>query len=438
MKRLSRRQRWLVFTGLLAAGVGVVLVAALRGNGRDGYPVTPEGWAALWDEAAQASGRTPGEGWDVWLAVAAEVEAAVGDATAIDLDRAARALDRLADQERFTFPYPPGVSGIDVQSAQIAHVSVMRDSVRHAVLNGFERALIDGDQDAAAAWLRRGVDVMRVTDGLGGTPAAMTRIALERIMLDLMRRRVLEGGELGAGMLDAMGTTDLAWALRGDKTVQLGTMSQWIDEMPYWRDLLVADDQMDLYAAFMDDWLRAVESGDPVDMESLDRRSQRWSKNAAWSWVRRPVLAYVMPTWHGSLMQMHSTSAFERGALQVMQGLNQHRDTHGRFPERLEELVPDWLSALPTDPFASDGRIRYVLLDAEENDPMLAYVLYSVGINGKDEGGMEDPLLSGMGLRNEHHTGDHVFNRTDRVLGTPGSVGNGAGSPAEPSPGGPP
>jgi hypothetical protein len=434
MTRLSRRQRRLVFTGLLAAGVGVILIAALRRNGRDGYPVTPAGWAAMWDEAARASGRTPGESWDVWLGAAAEVKAAVGDATAIDLDRAARALDLLADQQRFTFSYPPGLSGTDVQSAQIGQYSPMRDAVRHAVMQGFERAMINGHQEEAAAWLRRGVDVMRVTDGTGCATSAMTRIALERIMHDLMRRYVLAGGELDDGMLDAIGDTDLAWALRGEKVVELGTMSQWIDEMPFWRDLLVADDQMDLYAAFMDDWLRAVESGDPAGMEVLDRESERWGKNAAWSWVRRPVLAYVMPTWHGSLMRMQTTAALERDALRVMQALNSHRSARGRFPERLDELVPEWLGGLPTDPFASDGRIRYVLLDAE-SDPSLAYVLYSVGINGTDEGGMEDPLLSGMGLANQNHTGDHVFNRTDRALGTPAGAagGSGAGSPTDPS-----
>ena len=55
-------------------------------------------------------------------------------------------------------------------------------------------------------------------------------------------------------------------------------------------------------------------------------------------------------------------------------------DRSGR-PDGLEELVPDYLPAIPLDPFASDGRgIGY----RPKGDPP---VLYSVGVNGIDEKG---------------------------------------------------
>jgi hypothetical protein len=40
--------------------------------------------------------------------------------------------------------------------------------------------------------------------------------------------------------------------------------------------------------------------------------------------------------------------------------LRVYRDQHGRWPARLEALVPEWLEAVPEDPFAPDAPIRYM------------------------------------------------------------------------------
>ena len=54
---------------------------------------------------------------------------------------------------------------------------------------------------------------------------------------------------------------------------------------------------------------------------------------------------------------------------------------HGRRPETLSELVPEYLSAVPLDPLAADDRpIRYL-----PNAPKP--ILYSVDENGDDDGG---------------------------------------------------
>ncbi len=53
----------------------------------------------------------------------------------------------------------------------------------------------------------------------------------------------------------------------------------------------------------------------------------------------------------------------------------------GQRPARLEDLVPDYLPAVPADPFADDGRTLGYLPDAEPP------VLYSVGPDGVDDGG---------------------------------------------------
>ncbi len=56
---------------------------------------------------------------------------------------------------------------------------------------------------------------------------------------------------------------------------------------------------------------------------------------------------------------------------------------NGRLPENLNELVPQFLSAVPIDPF-DGGSLRYHRLAK-------GYVIYSVGSDGHDDGGREKP-----------------------------------------------
>ena len=59
------------------------------------------------------------------------------------------------------------------------------------------------------------------------------------------------------------------------------------------------------------------------------------------------------------------------------------RLVHGQLPENLNELVPQFLPAVPSDPF--DGApLRYHRLAK-------GYVIYSVGADGHDDGGREKP-----------------------------------------------
>jgi len=55
----------------------------------------------------------------------------------------------------------------------------------------------------------------------------------------------------------------------------------------------------------------------------------------------------------------------------------------GRWPASLAELCPAYLKAVPRD-FFSQGSLVY-------RPGGQGYVLYSVGINQRDDGGVEDP-----------------------------------------------
>lgn len=60
--------------------------------------------------------------------------------------------------------------------------------------------------------------------------------------------------------------------------------------------------------------------------------------------------------------------------------LQAYRQDHGAYPPSLTALVPGYLKVMPTDPFALSGPVRYKRIGAK-------YALYSVGPDGKDDGG---------------------------------------------------
>jgi len=64
------------------------------------------------------------------------------------------------------------------------------------------------------------------------------------------------------------------------------------------------------------------------------------------------------------------------------------KNRHGKFPEQLSQLVPDILSEVPTDPFSGKSLIY-------RKTPS-GFIVYSVGSNGKDDGGKETREITRM------------------------------------------
>ena len=68
-----------------------------------------------------------------------------------------------------------------------------------------------------------------------------------------------------------------------------------------------------------------------------------------------------------------------RDATEVAIALTLWKRRHGQWPERLEQLVPDLLPAVPPD--RADGKpLRYVVRDGQA-------VVYSIGQDRDDDGG---------------------------------------------------
>ncbi|MCP4592812.1 MAG: hypothetical protein GY842_18920 [bacterium] len=87
----------------------------------------------------------------------------------------------------------------------------------------------------------------------------------------------------------------------------------------------------------------------------------------------------------------------------IMVALNRFRQARQRYPERLEELVPAFIAALPTDPFC-DSSYGYRRVETDD------YLLYCCGRDGDDDGG--EPMRGGGGDGEPWRmgdVGDHVY-----------------------------
>lgn len=73
----------------------------------------------------------------------------------------------------------------------------------------------------------------------------------------------------------------------------------------------------------------------------------------------------------------------EYAAMRLAIACKRHERKYGKLPENLQALVPEFLPAVPIDPF--DGQpFRYA---------PARRIIYSVGLNGVDDGGVGDPLI---------------------------------------------
>ena len=81
---------------------------------------------------------------------------------------------------------------------------------------------------------------------------------------------------------------------------------------------------------------------------------------------------------------------------QVGAALERYHTEHGSYPATLEALVPGQLSSLPSDPWGSPGA---TLLYRAADDELGPVVLYSVGPDGLDNGGIGLSLATGRGDR---------------------------------------
>lgn len=81
----------------------------------------------------------------------------------------------------------------------------------------------------------------------------------------------------------------------------------------------------------------------------------------------------------------------QAGGVRLLLAIELFRAERGGPPESLADLVPDFIPALPTDPYAPDGQFRYKRIDAATDPEGRDFLLYTVAADGIDDGGVPAP-----------------------------------------------
>src|SRR5262249_51323946 len=92
-----------------------------------------------------------------------------------------------------------------------------------------------------------------------------------------------------------------------------------------------------------------------------------------------PLVARQLAWYAERISESHRASRAELRSAVAALAAERFRRRHGRWPERLEELVPDFLEKLPPDPFAGGPLLFKRLADG--------VVIYSAGPDERDDDG---------------------------------------------------
>ena len=403
-----KKGAWLAALVLALVVGAVIALVVFRASTTPSYPTTPQGWAARWEAAAAEFGRTPGENWDVWLDVFAELD------TATDRARVAELTDRLRPIERFTVPVPGAIGTLVTFDQATETLGKTRRPVVEVIIPALHDTLAAGDFDGAADWLERAWALARVTDASGTIIGGMVQTAITTAVYESLRPHLPAIAKSGHARvreaMNAVAIADPLWSLRMERELGLGVIQ---DDMA--DSLLMAKDQLRLYDQALIDWSLYESTGDVKARERVRRLAERLNTSTIYN-RRRMALDMMLPALDRVGPSFRAGIA-ERDATRVMLALESYHTVHGQYPDTLDALVPAYLDRLPPDPFRPAQSFGYRRVDSA--DMSGAYLLYTVGADGVDDGGQPAAPNSGNPLTNPNVSGDHVFKQTRAVPAIP-------------------
>jgi hypothetical protein len=148
----------------------------------------------------------------------------------------------------------------------------------------------------------------------------------------------------------------------------------------------------------------------PAELEQVDKHAVTWSEvmQGERLFMRHELqksfnpLRWLVGWWQNRQLikkaeAKHDLMVARRGLLTTELALRCYQAEQGRGPERLDQLVPKYLQRVPTDPFSAQP----LVYRAQGTN----WLLYSVGVDGVDEGGKRTgKIVFGSG-----NTGDLFF-----------------------------
>jgi len=160
---------------------------------------------------------------------------------------------------------------------------------------------------------------------------------------------------------------------------QSSTMTLVATELHKYRDQLTRDQRHEFLQAVHPLVTKRHSWDQLVDRQRINDENRGWQSH----------LQVILDDWKGEERYAFLKYAYLYGYTKMSVfltelALHSYQEDHGQLPNRLDELAPSYLPSLIDDPFGS-GPLKY----RQTND---GYLLYSIGPNGKDNGGQ--PLSS--------------------------------------------
>jgi hypothetical protein len=103
----------------------------------------------------------------------------------------------------------------------------------------------------------------------------------------------------------------------------------------------------------------------------------------------------VLPAYFGSPPPSEREASLRTAFTTLGLSLEQWKSREGTYPDRLEQLVPQDIEAIPLDPWdPGAGSLHYLVQKSGTAAVQGSVLLYSVGPDGVDDGGLGGPIGS--------------------------------------------
>lgn len=274
-----------------------------------------------------------------------------------------------------------------------SHLHRLRGGVRLLALEAMysaERV----DSERASDALMAGLGLARSLDKepslsshqIGRVPCLSIALgALDRVL----NRTVLTNGQLARleqALREAEDTNGYArglagdWCLAADAMRNARTLQGWMQEPRILIDaaevLVLGDHERTELLALYQALIAASQT--PLDdrLDALNAAPRVLSPGLSRGVLAKMAAVPIMHTVVGEI-RIGARLRAARTALAI----ERYRLMHGRLPELLDDLVPEFLAEIPNDPFG-DGPVMYKRLDT-------GFVVYSIGVDEEDDGGKE-------------------------------------------------
>jgi len=402
-------------TNLIASGA-VLTLAALFGAPEPApekaltWAECRERYSAIANEG-QPSAEEAENGWPLIAALAAEAREAEREGLPLDEEWFERAAG-IVEYERFVRDVAEAPS-LASSTDDLTGAGREARAVFRPLFARLSDAADRHDPEEAAALFRQLAALSRATALQPSIAALQTASSIhpagKDLAADIARRRI--PGEVAASLVKAMnGAPPMPPAsrnFRGDGW--LSAQAHFVPSSlhkPTLADVVVMSSLIRGTVSVNEFAARAVE------VPRRDREAAGLGEEAMRAEAKRRLGDLELDEMWSSTVRrvLDNEEAFAsiRGGVHTLLAIEAYRHERGRVPHTLGALVPDFLESLPRDPFAPNGDYGYSLIDPAADAHGRSFLLFSVGLDGIDNGGRSAEW--GFAFGEEGAGTDAVFN----------------------------